>query len=87
MDDPKKGPGAFADGERPNHLSGSPQKRKTGLSGGAESACARAEGAKLIEQMTCWLTDLFTIIHFRTGILSEMAPVECRENCRPSAKR
>lgn len=45
----------------------------------AERLRNRAARAKLIEQTTYRLTDLFTIISGRIEILSDKVPIRCRE--------
>ena len=47
-----------------------------------EAARIRAARAKLIEETTYRLTDLFTIISARIEILSEKVPDMCREELR-----
>ena len=75
MDDQKIGLGERQDGPRkPNHEgeNGSQVAR-------VECLRARADRAKLMEQTTYRLTDLFTIISGRIEILSEKVPTACRE--------
>lgn len=75
MDDRKIGLGEPEDGaDGPNREDGNGSQATS-----AQSLRARADRARVLEQATYSLTDLFTIISGRIEILSEKVPAACRE--------